>query len=247
MTRVRFVRHNTFRTKSDHLALFVVVELIQRRFGKVRRRTRLKLCTANAGGHFDADDLERLLSRAPDVLALQECSDQSYVVEVAAEHGYQVLDGEGGGQPGQKATPTLIGPRVQSLGPTVWVQLLGAVPIGPGAGPDRSKPKWWLRDRLAVDGIRFSASSWHATASQQNKPRFLAALAETRVWVEIATTLRRPVFTLGDTNSDYSQRLTRWILAHQMTSNHEQLGELATEGGRSIDAVAVQSRLVLAA
>lgn len=253
-TRVTFLRQWTFRTKSDHDALFVEVRLSQRkraisqpRTGVPRRHRagRLRLCTANLGGHFDETNLRQLLNLQPDILACQEASDQKWIRLVCEEYGYQLLEGEPTG-PGQAATPTFAGHRVDVRKPGRWKQLIGAEPIGPGAGPDRSKPKWWLRTWLAVDGIPFAASSWHATASQQNKPRFRAALREARAWVTIAANLRRPVFTLGDTNSDYQQPLTRWILRHGMTSNHEQLAEVATEGSRSIDAVCVQRGLVKA-
>lgn len=243
-TRVRYLQQWRVKTKSDHDALFVDVMLICRRLGKVKTAL-LRLCTQNAGGHFGPDDLRKLLHQEPHVLALQECSDQPWVAEVAAEFGYQLLTGEPDGQVGQAATPTLVSSEVTVRRPGTWVKLLGAAKIGDkGAGRGTSKPKWWLKTRLAIDGIRFSASSWHATVSQQFWQRFLAALAEARVWTSIAVTLARPCFTLGDTNSDLQQRLTRWILSHGMTSNHEQLGEIATMGHRSIDAVCCQRHLV---
>lgn len=241
-TRVTFLRQWTFRTKSDHDALFVEVRLTRRKRRK-RQAARLRLCTANLGGTFDETNLRQLLNLQPDVLACQEASDQKWIRLVCEEYGYTLLEGEPTG-PGQAATPTFVGHRVDVRKPGEWKQLLGAVNIGPGAGPDRSKPKWWLRTWLAVDGIPFSASSWHATVSQQFWRRFLAALSESKLWVGISLTLRRPSFTLGDTNSDLQQRLSAWILAHGMTSNHEQLGEIATRGGRSIDAVCVQRHLV---
>lgn len=240
MTRVRFVKQWTVETGSDHKALLVDVEL--RRRGK---GVRLRLCSINAGGRFTERHLRRLVQvYAPDVIAFQEASDQKWLAPVLGEYGLRLLLGSPAGQVGQAATPTFVGTRITVRRPGTWIKLIGAEHIGKGAGPDRSKPKWWLKTRLAVEGIGFSASSWHATASQQNKPRFLAALREVRVWLTIAATLRRPVFTLGDTNSSYSQRLTRWILQHGMTSNHEQLGEIATHGKRSIDAVVVQRAVV---
>lgn len=242
-TRVAFLRQWTFRTKSDHDALFVEVRLSHGRKQK-RKAALLRLCTANLGGRFDEANLRNLLNLQPDILACQEASDQRWITLVCEEYGYRRLDGEGGGQVGQAATPTFAGPRITERRPGTWIKLLGAVSIGKGAGPDVAKPKWWLKTRLSVDGIRFSASSWHATASQQFKGRWLAAFKETRIWVGIAATLSRPVFTLGDTNSDFQQPLTRWILKHGMTSNHEQLGEVATHGRRSIDAVCVQRALV---
>lgn len=246
-TRVRFLKQWTTTTRSDHDALFVDVMLIRRRLGRVKTAL-LRLCTQNAGGHFGPDDLRKLLRQEPHVLALQECSDQPWMAEVAAEFGYVQLVGEPSGQVGQPATPTFVSAaEVRVRRPGKWVRLLGAARIGKGAGHDTSKPKWWLRTWLAIEGIPFSASSWHATTSQQFAGRFAAALTEARVWLSIAATLRRPVFTLGDTNSDLQQRLTRWILAHGMTSNHEQLGELATMRKRSIDAVNVQRHLVVKA
>src|SRR5690349_3697727 len=240
MTRVRFVKQWAVATGSDHKALLVDVEL--RRHG---RRVRLRLCSINAGGRFAERQLRRLVQvYAPDVVAVQEASDQKGLAPVLGEYGLRLLLGAPAGRVGQAATPTFVGTRITVRRPGTWIKLLGAERIGKGAGPDRSKPKWWLKTRLEVEGIRFSASSWHATASQQYRRRWLAALREVRVWTSIAATLHRPVFTLGDTNSDYQQPLTRWILAHGMTSNHEQLGEIATHGKRSIDAVCVQRRLV---
>lgn len=243
-TRVRFVGQFTVRTKSDHDALFVDVELIRGR-GRRRKVVRLRLCTANMGGHFDELDLEKLLEHEPGVIAFQEASDQHWLLDAAAEAGLQLLEGEPGNQVGQAATPTFVGRRVDVRRRGTWVKLLGAVPIGPGAGRRTSKPKWWLKTRLSIEGIRFKASSWHATTSQQFRGRYLAALTEVRIWTAIALTLRLPAFTLGDTNSDFQQKLTRWILDHHMTSNHEQLGEIATMGHRSIDSIAVQRHLVV--
>lgn len=244
MTRVRFLSQQTVVTGSDHLALVVDVRLTHRRLGR-RRVAHLRLCTVNAGGRFNERHLRRLVQvYNPDVIAVQEGSDQRWLVAVLAEYGYALLVGEPSNQPGQAATPTFVGSRVTIRRDGTWTRLLSAQPIGPGAGPDYSKQKWWLRTHLAIDGIRFGASSWHATASQQFKGRMAAALTETRIWVGIATNLARPMFTLGDTNSDYQQPLTRWILRHGITSNHEQLGEVATHGRRSIDAVCVQRALV---
>lgn len=240
-TRVTFLEQWTFATRSDHLALFVRVRLTRKRRGK-RTRSELVLCTANLGGKFNETNLRQLLNQRPDILACQEASDQKWI-GLVCEYGMTLLGGTPTGL-GQAATPTFASGRVEVRKPGVWKQLLGAEKVGPGAGPPTSKPKWWLRDWLAVDGIPFSASSWHATASQQFKKRRLAALREVRVWLTIAGNLRRPVFTLGDTNSDYQQKLTRWILAHGMTSNHEQLGEVATHGRRSIDAVCCQRAAV---
>lgn len=240
MTTVRFLTQWVVATGSDHEALIVDVQLKDH-----GTRSHLRLCTINAGGHFSERLLRRLVQvYAPDVIACQEASDQKWLGEVLAEFGFQLLEGEPAGQVGQAATPTFVGTRVTVRRPGKWVKLLGAEKIGKGAGPDTSKPKWWLKTRLSVDGIRFGASSWHATASQQFAGRYTAALTETRVWLSTAAALNRPIFTLGDTNSDHQQRLTRWILDHGMTSNHEQLGEIATHERRSIDAINVQRRLV---
>lgn len=241
-TRVRFARQLTINDGSDHLALMVDVVLVRRGW-----ETPLRLCTINAGGRFSLRALARIAKVwAPDVLAFQEASDQQGIAKVLEAAGYVQLTGEPGDQPGQAATPTWVkASRVTVQRPGRWVRLLGAERIGKGAGPDRSKPKWWLRTWLVVDGIRFGASSWHATASQQNRLRWLAALREARVWVAIVLNVRRPIFTLGDGNSDQQQRLARWIVRHGVTTNHQELGEVATHERRSIDSVAVPARFVL--
>lgn len=249
-TRVRYLAQRTAVTGSDHLALVVDVELIRRAFRKARRKVaRVQFATINAGGRFSERALRRLVKvDAPDVVAFQEASDQGWLHDVMLELGYALLTGEPHGQGGQAATPTYVkASRVSVVKPGVWLELLkGGTDVGEGAGPRHSKAKWWLKTWLEVDGIRFGASSWHATASQQNRSRMAAALAEARVWVNVVLLARRPIFTLGDTNSDQDQPLSAWVRRRGVTSNHDQLGEVATHGGRSIDAVDVAQRFVLA-
>lgn len=235
--RVRFINQWTVTTKSDHKTLFVETE-IRNANG---RWCSLLLAMANMGGRFDEADLEHILEGSPDVLALQEGGDQSWVIRVAKKHGYRLVAKFG--RPGQASTPTLIGPRVQ-LGMARWLELLGHVFIGKGAGPDWSKPKWINLNRLSVDGARFGASSWHLTASQQNRLRMVAAMREAATAVKALTRIRRPFFLLGDINSAFTQPLARWLLRHGMTSNHQELGEINTHGNRSIDAAICQRRLV---
>lgn len=244
MTRVKFLHHEAVRTKSDHKTLVADVRLNRTHRGK-KQVAHLRLVSQNAGGRFDRRDLERLLKvYGGDVWAFQEASDQPWIADVMAAHGFTKLEGDGTPQVGQAATPTYVSERIKIRRIGHWIKLIGGEPIGKGAGPDRSKPKWWLLSWLAVDGIPFSASSWHATASQQYDQRFEAAKGEAREWIDVAGDTRRPCFTIGDTNSSLEQRLSVWILGHGMTSNHEELGELDTLRHRSTDAIYCQRRLV---
>lgn len=242
--RVRFVRHWTVRTGSDHRALFVHVQVRNRR-GPWRD---LLLVSANLGGRFDGGDLHDLADRiertgVPAVVAFQEGSDKRWLGDALRRHGYTLLSGSKVGQP---ATPLAASPGVRVRG-SVWQLILARVNIGPGAGPDRNKPKWWQRSRLSVDGARFGASSWHVVPSQHKARRMWAAIRQATTPARALGHIGRPFFLIGDTNSDQDQPLSRWLRRHGLTSNHDQLGELPTRGRRSIDAVHCQRRLTLAA
>lgn len=245
--RIRFVDQWTLNTRSDHDTLVVHVQIRGR-----RRRSQwrdLLLVTCNMGGRFDHNDLgARLLAKLaqrwpgiPAVVGLQEGGDQPLVRHVADQWGHTYVAGTG--LVGQRSTPMLCSPGID-VRRVRWQQLLRRVFVGPGAGPDWSKPKWWTRTRLAVDGVRFGASSWHLLASQQRRRRLVLAMLQARPVVAALRHFRRPYFVLGDLNSDQDQPLSKWLRRHGVTSNHDELGEVATHGRRSIDAVVCARRLV---
>lgn len=241
--RVRFVDQWTARTGSDHRALFVHVRI---RDGRDGPWVDLLLVSVNMGGHFSKADLDYLVSLATAtgfavVFAMQEAGDQAWLSEAADSRGLTYLGGDG--KPGQASTPVLLDERIE-LRRSAWQLILDRLRIGPGAGPDQNKPKWWNSNRLLLEGVPFGASSFHEVASQQNRPRYLAALRQARPVVRAMLGARRPLFLIGDTNSDHDQPLSHWLREHGLTSNHDQLGEIATRGGRSIDTVLVASRFV---
>ena len=237
MKKVRYVSQWTKKTGSDHEALFVRVQ-IRQRGGKWAD---LLILSINMGGHFSQEDMKRLLTFDPDVVACQEAGDQGWVVSFMKKRAFNLVGKPS--QVGQRSTPTFVGERVH-IRKAKWVKILGAVRIGQGAGPDDSKPKWWDRNRLAVEGTPFGASSIHLTASQQFHLRFLAALKEISTVVHAVLRIRIPMFVIGDYNSSFGQKLSNWLLGHGMTDNHKELGEIATHENRSIDKVLVQRRLV---
>jgi hypothetical protein len=234
-------RHYTRRTKSDHQALFVVAGI---RSLKHPKWVLLKLCSANLGGRFDQDDMLMICEEKPDIIAVQEAGDQGWIISFLKRHGYKLVDQPV--QPGQASTLTFRGPRVKVLNAD-WVQLLdGGYNLGPGSGPDESKAKWWNRNTLECEGVRFGASSWHATSGQGSDRRFGAAKKEGGTWSHIICGLRRPMFVIGDTNSDTDERFTAWLLDHGVTSDQKVLGRINTHEIRAIDAVYTQKDLLVA-
>jgi len=246
MKKIRFVEHWTARTGSDHRALFVHVQIRKRRGPWVD----LLLVSANMGGRFSRQDLTRLLNLAElllpghAVVCLQEAGDQPWVQSDLGWAGFTYLPNSG--RPGQASTPTLVGSSVK-IQKAAWVQLLDRIYIGRGAGPDHNKPKWWNRNRLMLEGVPFGASSWHAVASQQNRPRLLAAFRQATPFMRVLARAKRPLFVVGDTNSDADQPFSRWLRKRGLTSDHAILGEIPTHGHRSIDAVVCAKRLVVSA
>lgn len=235
--RIQYGHQWTVDTKSDHKALFVFVYIRKAKSAWVP----IIFASVNAGGHFGPDDLRMLFSLASGyakandatvIFGMQEASDQHYIEAAAKRAGYRYLASKRGGG---AATPLLV-PHEVEVRHTRIVQLLGRVLIGPGAGPDRSKAKWAMRNRLVWHNVPLAATSAHASASQQNKGRMRAALTEGRHLLPVL--LRRiPSFVLWDSNSDQDQPFSAWLRRHGITSNHDQLGEIATHGTRSIDAV----------
>lgn len=245
MKRTRFVRHWTFKTGSDHDTLFVHVQVRGRKRGS--DWVDLLLVSTNLGGRYQREDLRDTLAVVkrlgiPAVLAFQEGGDQQWIGDFLRERGYAFFTGDKVGQP---STPMATSPGIKVRG-SLWELLLGRVNIGPGAGPAMNKPKWWTRTRLSVDGVRFGASSWHVVPSQQKRKRFLAALKQVAPVVAALAVIRRPFFVIGDTNSDNDQPLSKHLVKRGLVSNHDVLGEIATHGNRSIDAVHTQKRMVLA-
>lgn len=237
MKRTKFYRHYTGPTRSDHEALFVVVGI---RSLKHPKWVLLKLCSANLGGKFDKDDMLMIVEEKPDIIAVQEAGDQSWIIKWLRSHGYKLIDHPV--EPGQASTLTFHGPRVDVVAAD-WVEILeGGYNLGPGTGPDDSKAKWWNRNTLICEGVRFGASSWHATSGQGSDRRFGAAKKE-GIWAHIICGLRRPMFVIGDTNSDTDERFTAWLLDHGVVSNHQKLGRIKTHQNRAIDAVYTQADL----
>lgn len=246
--RVRFVRQWAIETKSDHRALFVHVQ-IRSRWGGLWRD--LLLVSANMGGHFGEADLIKLARAAetygrqyrtdpiPFLIAFQEAGDQPWLPRSAADLGLRTLTGH---RRGEASTPLAASKGIDVLHDQ-WDEVVGPANVGPGAGPSRSKAKGWRRTRFAVDGVRFGASSFHEYASLGR--RFAWALRLAGPVVAAILRMGRPFFLVGDFNADNSQPLIRWLIRRGMTTNHRQLGELATHGRRSIDAVAVQAALVV--
>lgn len=240
--RTRFVQHWTMKTDSDHDTLYVHVQIRARKRGEW---VDLLLVSTNLGGNYQRADLADTLSvvrrfGAPAVLAFQEGGDQDWIEHFLEARGFIFFTGDKKGQPSTPLATTGIDVRY-----ALWEQLLGQINIGPGAGPDTTKPKWWTRTRLQVSGVRFGATSWHVVSSQQKKRRLRAALKQATPVVRALATIYRPFFLIGDTNSDQDQPLSRFFREHGLTSNHDQLGELPTHGKRSIDAVHTQARMVL--
>ena len=238
--RVRFVDQWTLTTRSDHKALFVQVEIRNRRKGPW---VPLLLVTCNMGGRFGYSDLRAVALEAGServVICLQEGGDQGYVGDFANAYHFQYV---GGNNPGESSTAMLIDPSIR-IRQSSWRQVVGRVKVGKGAGPDRSKAKGWHKTRLSVGDVRFGASSWHQYASQQNRLRYLWALRLAGPIVASILRMGRPFFLCGDTNADNSQPLIRWLIRRGMTTNHRELEEVATHGNRSIDAVAVQKAMV---
>lgn len=239
---IRFVSQRTLMTGSDHRTLIVQVEIRNPR-GKWEA---LYLISCNMGGRFSRADMEHLFKFAgrlssPAIFCMQEGGDQKWLADMAPEFKYRYLGGHG--RAGQASTPMLIPHRIK-IRRKRWIETLGHVFVGKGAGPDYSKPKWFVQDRFIVGRVKFGCSSFHATASQQYKRRFLVSIRESRPVVKALMASRQPYFVVGDTNSDDDQPLSRWFRRHGMTTNHRQLGEIPTHGKRSIDAVMCAKRLV---
>ncbi len=238
--RVRFVDHWTTHTGSDHRALFVHVQVRKRR-GKW---TDLLLVSVNMGGKFKRADMsnvfvDAVLSHMPFVIACQEAGDQDWLGEWADACNVTYLAGVG---KGASSTPLIVW-RTLDVRQSRSLLILGRRLIGKGAGPDRNKAKWLNKNRMVLDGVRFGVSSWHQVASQQNRPRMVAAIAQAAAMIR-ALAVRRPMFVVGDVNSDQDQPLSRWLRRRGMTSNHDALGEIPTHGNRSIDAALVASKWV---
>ncbi len=238
--RVRFLGQWTLKTRSDHLALFVLVEIRARRKGRWKP---LLLVSVNMGGKFGPDDLWDVIDQTrgtPTVICLQEGGDQAWVPRWARVRGLRYV---GGNHLGEASTAMVVSPGIE-IHEAVWRQVVGRVKVGDGAGPSRSKWKGWHKTRMSLQGVHFGVTSWHQYASQQRRRRLLWSYRLAAPIVAAVLRMARPFFLVGDTNSATGQPLRRWLIRHGMTSNHDALGRINTHGGHDIDAVLVQTAMV---
>lgn len=254
--RVEFLDQKTLPgTRSDHRPLLVLVRIWWR-----GRSIDVVVVTWNIGKGTE-DDLERVIAAAQAfwirhddardrvarkasqgqplvVVCLQEAGGDTQsdrIHRVAHGFGYEVLDGDG--RLGQSSTPILTSPALR-VKAKLAQSLLAATNIGPGAGPSRNKPKWWLGGRLAARGVRFNAASIHVVPTQGLARRLWAALQQGQKVLRIVRNRRIPTVTAGDLNATPAARLWGFLRRAGFTSNHHELGTVPTHGPtRAIDAV----------
>lgn len=239
--RFEYLDQWTWPTGSDHETLVVLARIRNRRRGPWRE---VLFITCNMGGHFGPDDLRRLLARAnayglPFVIYFQEAGDQPYIERIGKAAGCEFI---GGNAPGESSTPMLLSADF-NVKRSVWRQIIGHVNWGPGAGPDWAKPKGIHPTTAVLAGVWLVVSSVHLPASQQKKRRmwwarfFVRALAR--------ATRGRVLFVWGgDINSDADQPLAESLPRLGIITNQQALWEIRTHGGRSIDVIATEARMV---
>ena len=109
-----------------------------------------------------------------DVIYGQEFGDRDDLKNLLHHVGYQIVETK---DPGSGSTPVFYYRKTMTLEESVWIQILGRIFAGPGAGPDWLKPKGLNMTHLRHKGSgrRLRVSSWHAPASQQFKRRHALA------------------------------------------------------------------------
>lgn len=203
---------------------------------KTNRVVRLRLATWNAGPGHVKDLLAILEILGPTgILAGQEWSDRHHDLTPAAiAAGWRVIVGH---QPGQEATPLLLGPEVALSKRSIRV-LLRKMFIGPGAGPDHNKQKSAVGGKCRIDGLRIGALSTHLVASQQNAPRLHAALLYVEKWIDWLNPAPLPWFVMGDCNATLDSPVAHRLYKAGWTNSHRESGNpLPTHGHRVIDYV----------
>lgn len=126
------------------------------------------LATANLGqGNPDRilADLERLMRHAA-VAGLQEAGNKQHVLDRAeAELGLMTYRGDG--SRGAESTPLIWDPKRVRPGDLECVLVLPASPVGPGAGPSTSKPKYVVGGPFEdlETGEQFVVGNLHGLAS----------------------------------------------------------------------------------
>ena len=199
--------------------------------------TRIVLATWNAGRGGTGRDLRGLLRNyQPDALAGNEWADRHELLLLAKIRGYRALVGDG--DPGEASTPVFASPDTR-VRHEVSRLLLPRQSIGPGAGPDRNKPKSIVGGLLSEQGTVFGVVSTHLVASQQHERREEAADDQVRGLLDKLDHRHFPWFVLGDFNTtpDDPNGVLRPLYARGWTNTHRQGGVLATHGHRAIDYV----------
>jgi hypothetical protein len=109
----------------------------------------LDLGTFNVGSANKDQIISSLIGS--DATVLQEMSDQDAVVKAIEEEGWGVIRPD---LPGAHATPLVYNRATLQLIRPVVFRLLNAQHVGPGAGPSRSKDKYFVGGLFAVKGTR---------------------------------------------------------------------------------------------
>lgn len=229
---VQALRHAVVENDSDHDAI-----LVEFNFVNDDQVVRVKGGSWNIG-KGSMDDLGLLLELLGDrgFLCLQEAGGQlQRIVGRAARHGYRLLGRTD--LRGSASTIVLVGPEIKTRANSVH-PLIGRRFVGRGAGPDHNKPKVANGGRLECDGVVFGVFSAHELASLQHPLRMRHGLAWARALTTVTFGKRVPWVVGADWNTDFRQDdrgLTEWLREHGWTTNHDELGDLATHGRRVID------------
>lgn len=199
----------------------------------------LRVCTFNlsvaAAKHHPTVLCQQLanIMRDHDAVLMQEAG-QAHAVVVAAAKAAGHVPYFGDGLPGQSSTPVSVR---RDLAPTFdAVQLSGRRKVGRGAGPDVAKAKHLLTATFRIDGATVTVGNVHAYASQQNKPRALAAILQFTRALSALSKHDGALFIGGDLNAVPGAR-TLAAFRRRLRSTQRRLGQIGTHGKRAIDDV----------
>lgn len=208
----------------------------------MKRWVELALATWNIG---PAKRLPpQLRQRIPAAIALQEASDQwrpGGVIALLRAVGYSLITGAAAGQ---SATPLAYDTARLRLVQVRRYLLAEAQDAGPGAGPDHIKQKWAIGGLFEVLGTGHLVwiFSEHWVASQQYRRRMMIAIHMANRLVLLGHRLRRPMFSMKDSNAVPTSKALAPLRAAGWLLNQTVGRMLGTHGKRAIDQVWWESR-----
>ncbi len=196
-----------------------------------RATATLTVGTWNVGNGTNQDGRE--LVRQVDALALQEASDQDRMIAALITEGCRVIRPD---QLGAPATPLVYNPAVLLLTRPLVMPMLwgGDLEVGPGTGPDRSKPKWLIGGYFIhkPSRRRVAIASTHRVPGQRlgNRREVAASLHALRVAKTFEGYTGVPVVG-GDWNAEPDRHSLRQLRHEDWTCDQLAGRRIPTHGG----------------